>query len=198
MKVLFIRHGKTKGNIKKQYIGRTDEPLVTEGIESLINDTKPQIDKIIADELDGKTNKISLVASPMIRCLETAKILFEDNEEIYSTLSTNEKLMECNFGEFECKSYIELNGNEDYQRFINSGGKTAFPGGESRAQFKKRCVEGFKEEVHSHKDSDIIIMVVHGGTIMSIMNYFYENKDYYDFQIKNGAWIMHEFDINSI
>ena len=32
MKVVMIRHGKTPGNLLKQYIGRTDQSLADEGI----------------------------------------------------------------------------------------------------------------------------------------------------------------------
>ena len=39
-----------------------------------------------------------------------------------------------NFGSFEGKTYFDLNGNEDYQRWIDSGGTLPFPGGESREQ----------------------------------------------------------------
>ena len=35
MKIYFIRHGLTEGNIQKKYIGKTDEPLCTEGIAEL-------------------------------------------------------------------------------------------------------------------------------------------------------------------
>ena len=40
MKVILIRHGKTPGNLLKQYIGRTDQSLAEEGIAEL---------KVIAD-----------------------------------------------------------------------------------------------------------------------------------------------------
>ena len=31
MKLQFIRHGKTQGNLEKRYIGSTDEPLCAKG-----------------------------------------------------------------------------------------------------------------------------------------------------------------------
>ena len=36
MELYFIRHGKTKGNIEKRYIGSTDENLCKEGKEKLV------------------------------------------------------------------------------------------------------------------------------------------------------------------
>ena len=47
-----------------------------------------------------------------------------------------------NFGSFEGKTYFDLNGNEDYQRWIDSGGTLPFPDGESRAEFITRCKAG--------------------------------------------------------
>lgn len=35
MKIIFIRHGQTKGNEEKRYIGRTDESLSQKGIEEI-------------------------------------------------------------------------------------------------------------------------------------------------------------------
>ena len=35
MKIVLIRHGATKGNLEKRYIGRTDEDLCGEGIKKL-------------------------------------------------------------------------------------------------------------------------------------------------------------------
>ena len=35
MQVILVRHGKTTGNQKRLYIGRTDEPLCEEGIAQL-------------------------------------------------------------------------------------------------------------------------------------------------------------------
>ena len=37
MKIYLIRHGETKGNLKKKYIGRTDEKLCSEGRIKLEN-----------------------------------------------------------------------------------------------------------------------------------------------------------------
>ena len=31
MKLTFIRHGKTQGNLESRYVGRTDQPLCAEG-----------------------------------------------------------------------------------------------------------------------------------------------------------------------
>ena len=61
-----IRHGKTKGNLEGRYIGTTDEPLCEEGKQSLMQ---------MADAKKYPAVE-ALFVSPMLRCRESAKILF--------------------------------------------------------------------------------------------------------------------------
>lgn len=168
MKWVLIRHGQTQGNIEHRYIGcRTDEPLCAEGIEKLKQREYPKVQRVFA--------------SPMLRCRETAAILYPDIKP-----EMIEDFRECDFGAFENKSYLELSGRADYQTWIDSLGELPFPGGESRAQFAKRCVDAF-EELTNWGIKEDCALVVHGGTIMAIMERFARPvRSYYDFQVKNG------------
>lgn len=62
---------------------------------------------------------------------------------------------EMNFGAFEYMTYKEINEHPDteyraaYQRYIDSNGESAFPGGESKAEFCDRVVHGFAEALKS-------------------------------------------------
>ena len=55
-----------------------------------------------------------------------------------------EEFRETDFGAFEGKNHRELDGNEDYQAWIDSMGELPFPGGESRAEVKSRVMRGFR------------------------------------------------------
>jgi len=170
--ILLIRHGITPGNKLGRYIGgRTDESLSEEGIEFLKSSRSlfPTVQNVYT--------------SPMKRCLETAGILFPECEPVCV-----EEFRECDFGEFENKNYHELSGNPDYQAWIDSGGTLPFPGGESVENFKKRCTEAFDKIVTISKGQrGRTALVVHGGTIMSIMEkYGFPCKKYYDYQVENG------------
>lgn len=170
IELYLIRHGKTYGNTLGRYIGITDESLCPEGREALQSYTYPQAEAVYA--------------SPMKRCLETAKILWPE-----LPVQSFHKLRECNFGEFENKNYLELKDNPHYQAWVDSGGQTAFPEGESREEFQKRCLEGFLEVLEAIRQADCkkAALVVHGGTIMSILAAYGEpKKSFYDWQIKNG------------
>ncbi|MCI7351221.1 MAG: histidine phosphatase family protein [Ruminococcus sp.] len=176
MKIIFIRHGKTAGNLEKRYIGVTDEPLCEEGVSELKSISYPDCDIVIS--------------SPMKRCLQTAEIIYPDKKIV-----VGENLKECDFGNFEGKNYIELSGNADYQRWIDSGGTLVFPNGEAPADFKKRCIAVFDKTVSEYAENTVLAFVVHGGTIMSILEkYAYPKGGYYDFQVQNAHGYITEFD----
>ena len=166
----------TAGNLKKRYIGRTDESLCPEGIVLL----ESYIQKNIYPEVQR------VYVSPMKRCMETAKLIFKEN--FYEV----EELRECDFGIFENKNYKELSDCPEYQAWIDSGGTLAFPGGESREAFIARCVDGMElvmEQIRQQlayracpkcretEDNCMIqeplpvAAVVHGGTIMALLSH---------------------------
>ena len=126
--------------------------------------------------------KLEDIQSPMLRCLQTKDILYPDTRAILLP-----EWKEIDFGRFEGKNYQDLNGDPDYQRWIDSGGVTAFPGGESRDEFVKRSMAGLEwciEYMEDYKQKSAVC-VVHGGTIMAIMSSL-TGGDYYDYQVKNG------------
>ena len=67
MEVILIRHFKTKGNLEKRYIGRTDEPLYIPAAPET---------KMIEEDIEH------VVVSPMMRCRQTAGILFPGKTQI--------------------------------------------------------------------------------------------------------------------
>ena len=183
--LILIRHGKTAGNLLGRYIGsRTDEPLCDEGREGLAGKQMPEVER--------------LYVSPMKRCVETAEILWPGFDRKKMQKVTD--LRECDFGDFENKNYKELSGNGDYQAWIDSNGTLPFPNGESMDAFKSRCLEAFArivEEVSGAEQEWIASgktgifragIVVHGGTIMAILEqYGYPKAAYFDYQVKNGC-----------
>lgn len=172
MKLYMIRHGMTKGNREHRYVGKTDESLLLEAAQLLKERKLPPVAR--------------LYVSPRKRCIETAAILYPKNQAVVV-----EAFAECDFGEFEYCNYQELNGRAEYQKFIDSMGKSGFPGGEDRDAFQTRCLKGFYEimqwERQHGKEQDAIAMVVHGGTIMALLDACsVPHRDYYDWQVKNG------------
>ncbi len=175
MKIIFIRHGKTTGNLEKRYIGRTDETLCSKGENELLNHKYPDCEVVIT--------------SGMKRCIQTAEIVYP-NKKIISLNQLNE----CDFGDFECKNYQDLSENPDYQNWLDSSGSMTFPNGENPDKFKQRCISAFEEIIKKHEKSKNIAFVVHGGTIMSILEkYAVPKRKYYDYQVPNGSGFITDF-----
>ena len=87
-----------------------------------------------------------------------------------------------------------LNGNEDYQRWIDSVGTLPFPNGESVEEFKDRCKKAFLEIVNKYNSCKCLAFVVHGGSIMAIMEAFdKDKKNYFDYQVSNGEGYLTEY-----
>ena len=89
MTVYLIRHGQTQGNLERRYIGSTDQPLCPQGREALEGREMPSVD--------------GLYVSPLLRCRQTAAILFPNRG-----MEVVEDLRECDFGAFEGRTYEEL------------------------------------------------------------------------------------------
>lgn len=178
MKIIFIRHLKTPGNEKRQYIGRTDEDLSEQAVEVFrqrqeksISDLYPLVQYIIS--------------SPLKRCIQTAGLIYPGQE-----ISVEPMLRECDFGEYEQKTYEDLKNEPEYIRWMESGGMTAFPGGEDQISFRRRCVDGVKRWIARllEDGADSAAFVVHGGTVMAVLSELAEDKhEFYHWQVENGG-----------
>lgn len=176
--LVFIRHGMTQANKERRYLGKTDEPLSEEGIEILesykMQKLYPEVEH--------------LFTSPMKRCMDTARIIYPELCPIVIP-----EWEEMDFGRFEYKNYEELKSDAQYQSWMRSGGTLDFPEGESRKDFTLRCKSGFiricnelSQTARRNAKSFISAgMIVHGGTIMSLLS-LYAGNDYFDYQVLNG------------
>lgn len=167
-----IRHGRTKANREGRYLGKTDEDLSEEGKKEIMNYVEmhryPQADQVYT--------------SSMKRCKTTASLIYPE-KEIQEIPEWNET----DFGIFEGKNHVELDGIKSYQEWIDSGGKLPFPGGESREQFIARCIRGMEKMLnHLPENLKSAALVVHGGTIMALLS-TYCGGDYFDYQVSNGS-----------
>ena len=187
-RVCMIRHGQTKGNAEKRYIGRaTDEPLSEEGIRAA-KEAKTHLEAALFE------GPFRVCASPMQRAKQTAEFLFP-----YAEVSLIEELAEMDFGIFEGKNHQQLNGDEAYQKWIDTGGMAPIPEGEDLAGFQKRSCDGFRKALGDPGKEEEIAMVCHGGTIMAVLS-FLTGQTYYEFMTENlgGYRLELEFDDEGI
>ena len=177
MRILLIRHGMTEGNRQRRYIGVTDEPLCPEGIRQLEQTRVP----FLPDRI---------YVSPMLRCVQTAQILFPEQE-----LTAIRELREMDFGIFENRCWADdLEHDPRYLQWLDGRCEGQVPDGEGKAGFTRRCVEGFHKAL-ALADGSPAALVVHGGTIMSILSEYAEDGgEYYSWNPANGHGYAAEWD----
>lgn len=180
MKCILIRHGRTQGNIERRYSGgRTDDPLSDEGRSMLV-------------PADIPAEYPMYFASPMARTRETASRVFPGAD-----IHVIEEFREMDFGRFDGKCHSELDGDPDYQAWIDSGGTGQIPGGESMATFAERSMRALSKAAGMcvNEGADCLCAAVHGGSIMAIMNAL-TGEPYYGFYVDNGEGYMIELDVD--
>lgn len=182
MELLLLRHGMTKGNREGRYIGSTEEVLCEKGRQALWERKQekwyPPVDR--------------LYVSPMKRCLETAALLYPGQP-----IQAVTDFQECDFGRFEGKTYRDLSlsahDKEAYQAWVDSEGTLPFPEGESPADFKCRCVNAAKDVLAALEAEGFMetkkraAFIIHGGTIMAIMEKLEGSGSFYRYQVSCGG-----------
>ncbi len=168
MRITLIRHASTKGNLKKQYIGKTDEDIVH---------TPP-----VFSEQQGL-----VYVTPLKRTAQTAAALFPNKHQ-----QVVPALVEMDFGIFEGKNYQEMEDFLPYRQWVEGGCLDSCPNGESREAFSKRVCKGFLELLDISAQEDMVF-VVHGGVVMALMHHFCPEKDYFSWHCENCCGYTFEF-----
>ena len=163
MRIVLLRHGKTRGNEEHRYVGRTDEPLTAAAREMILEsrtDFWRDVLQLAAEQIEALSMKestdgagpltecpalscLTLWVSPLQRARETAALLCPGLPQ-----QIIPDFREMNFGRFEYRNYAELMADPasagSYQSFIDSGGTCAFPEGESRTDFSARVCRAYE------------------------------------------------------
>ena len=154
--VYLLRHGLTKGNLNAQYIGHTDYPLSTFGIEQLKEIKKehpyPEVDAVFV--------------SPLKRAMESADIMYPKNNKIVI-----DNFIEYSFGEFEELTADDLKDNEDFKNWLHGDMYARPPFGESNAEFVQRVCKEFEQVVEGcvSTGTEKFAIVSHAGVLMTIL-----------------------------
>lgn len=170
MKIELIRHGKTALQEEGKYQGKTDAPLSEKGRSELrCALARPDL----------------LVVSSRIRTHQTAAILFPGIDRVEVP-----ELDEMDFGDFEGRNFREMEQNRAYRRWVDGMCEGQCPGGEAKAEFSKRVTDAFLKEMRRAEEKEVptVALVVHGGTIMAIMDRFCRQKrDYFAWNPRSGT-----------
>lgn len=157
MRLVLMRHGATEGNAYRRYVGRrTDEPLSEAGRAQCLK--------------AGVCSDIPVVyVSGMLRARQTAQLCFPQAE-----LRIAPGLEEFDFGDFEGKSAQDLEEDEAYRAWVDSGCKAPCPGGEERGAYCARVAQTMSVLMHdaAQRGERDLAVVAHGGTIMATLSSF--------------------------
>lgn len=154
MQIILLRHAETEGNLRSNYVGKSNEPLCEQGY-SRAKRIKPNV-KI--DHVYTSTRQ---------RCKQTAEIMYPNATQI--SLSGFDEM---NFGVFEQRNWQDMKHDAEYISWLDSQCEDACPHGEKKADFVSRCRRTFLKIAAqaSVLSANEVHCVIHGGTMMAILS----------------------------
>ena len=171
----FIRHGLTQSNLDSQFAGFLDVPVCEEGMIKL--------NKLKESYEYPKVQRY--YSSSLTRCIQTCNVFYPGVEPILL-----DGLKECNFGDWEGKTYDELAYCDENVEWMRRGNNVIPPNGESWSDFYSRISETFEKIVDDlvHKGITSSAIFTHGGVIMTILSkYGIPKKPHYEWIVSNGC-----------
>lgn len=179
MKLHVVRHGQTKENENKIFMGHQNGTLTSLG--------KQQMEET-AQKLVG-TKFVHMFSSDLQRCVDSAEIL----KEYYpnTPLTFTSALREANLGVFQGKHYDEVDWDSLGDDVMNRKPK----GGESLNEVRER-VSNFIQELLERHSNDTLLLVTHGGIVRQLLSMFSHEDDqpFYKMHIDNGG--IYTFEVN--
>ena len=159
-KLHLIRHGITAGNRDGRYVGRMDLPLCAEGVQELealrAAHAYPDVDTVYT--------------SPLLRCIQTAGLLFPGRQ-----LTVVEDLTELSLGEFEGESFETLRDRPSYLAWLENAGENTPPAAlETGREFAARTAVALNAMLMNMSAEHLTeaAVVTHGGVLMSMLSRF--------------------------
>ena len=175
MRIWLIRHGLTALGEEKRYQGSTDTPLSDAGRRAL--------------QPDDRFARV--YCSPLLRAVETARILFPSAEKRMVP-----DLREMDFGAFEGRGWWEMEQDAAYRAWVEGGCVGKCPGGEDRAGFSARVQAAFSALVEQERcaGASELVIVAHGGTQMAALSRWGSpEKDYFAWQTPCACgWLLED------
>ncbi|MFG1299042.1 histidine phosphatase family protein [Xanthobacter sp. V3C-3] len=155
-----VRHGETDWNVVGRLQGRRDVPLNALG--------RIQAGRVgrVLHQLAGDPRVLTYVASPLSRAVETMRILRTSLDLPAAEFSTDIRLAEISFGQWEGQTWPELRrrDHEGVRRRDLDPWNFAPPGGESYRHLCDRV-----NAACAGLDQDSVI-VTHGGVIRALLH----------------------------
>ncbi|WP_211748834.1 histidine phosphatase family protein [Paenibacillus sp. Marseille-Q4541] len=193
--VYLVRHGRTLWNQQKRYLGHTDVPLLEAARKELTG----------LRELLSHVSFDQIYVSDLVRCTETLRIIAPD---LVSMATTDTRLREYHFGEFEGQTYEMLKHRILYRQWIDDPVHVTPPGAETFAHFAERIQQFAEERIKpsllgegliKDKDKNMeeamqnILVVTHGGVIRQWAAAWLKEAEFATFMPKPGECLVLRF-----
>ncbi|MCL5985984.1 MAG: histidine phosphatase family protein [Actinobacteria bacterium] len=176
----FVRHGQTRLNIDRRYIGSTDLELTDLGVRQAY---------AVGREIRSFPTKISgIYTSPMKRTVQTVVEIKKCLKDLDVTEVAD--LAEVDFGLWEgmLSTEAEERYPEIYRQLRETPLEACFPEGGSFVEIRNRALAFIKGLAAKNPESEFII-VSHGGPIRMIIAEVMglKNKNIWSFEVKHGS-----------
>lgn len=176
MKLTLIRHGRTEGNIKGLYYGKTDLPLLPEGIDAL-EELKQNYSYPRAKHY---------YTSGMLRTEQTFNILYGDVQR-----GILHDMREIDLGDFEMRSYEQLKDDPDFQAWITGDNEANIcPNGESGNAVTERALSALEPIIAAGEDA---VIITHSGVIGGVLCRLFGVGTRFDYKAEPGFGFTVEF-----
>ncbi|MEL6747732.1 MAG: histidine phosphatase family protein [Pseudomonadota bacterium] len=158
-----VRHGQTDWNKSRRIQGATDIPINAKGRDQARRNGGVLADLLIDPALGdaaAQTGHLNFIASPFSRARETMEIVRATMGLPRHGYSTDPRIAELRFGEWEGRTWTDLRASETPAVAAYDADRFGFcpPGGESYADLMARVLEWYDALT-----SDTVV-VTHGGT----------------------------------
>jgi len=171
-RLVLVRHGETEGESSVRFHGSTDVPLSEEGREHM----RAAMHQLAREVFD------LVVSSPQQRAWESARIVSGGRP-----VRMEADFREIHFGRWEGLTATEIEASDAalYQQWQERPGPFDFPGGEARADFRKRVLAGLERLEQSGAKSALV--VAHKGPIRTLAEHLTDTKLERDVPALGGA-----------
>lgn len=127
----------------------------------------------VSDKFETEANRLKnlfleqrgfvVYSSSLTRCTKLAKYIFNDE------IITDDNLKELNFGDWELKSWNDIDKSDEFHYWAEDVVTRPCPNGESFNDLLKR-VKSFYNKIIDDKNLSKVVIVTHGGVIRSILS----------------------------
>lgn len=159
LRLLLVRHGTTKANQEKRFLGRLDLPLSEQGEEEV---------KALATRLNNE--KIShVISSPLLRARQTAAVIAAAHN---LPVTIDERLVELDYGIWDGLTWEEV-GRLDLagrEAWLQDGVSYAPHGGETMSAVATRVSAALEEwRATINPEAGPVVAVFHGAALAAAL-----------------------------